>query len=104
MEKQQESSIDIKESSFRGGLVKMVLEHFINLKLWEPIEVGPLGEELAQLFRSTLAFETRVELNDDPTVIGSGILAGKVHFIHEPLGNEPPKPAVISFEVLPTVF
>lgn len=104
MEEQKEPGIEIESQSLRSALVRAVLEHFVNLKQWEPLEIGPLTDELAELLRSSLAFETIVELNNDPEVVCKSILAGKISFLQEPVGNEPPKQSVIQFEVLPTIL
>jgi len=92
-----------KEHSLRIKLVRSVIEHFVNVKMFEMLDPERLRSELSELMKISLGFDTYVEIDDDPAIIDRSVFSGSVKFMEMPVGNEQIDGfTVVRFQVLPT--
>ena len=80
---QQDPSVRVQETptSIRVRLVQTVIEHYVDLVLFEALDIDVLEPQFQNMLSDLLGFETKAELVRDPNIIDMNMLMGKITFL-----------------------
>lgn len=102
---EDQEGLKIENLSLRTSLVRLVIEHFVYAKQFEMLDVDVLSKELTHILKTSLNFETRLELDNNPDLIAKGVLSGKIMFLDVPVDDQKLEGfKVVDFTVMPSAM